>query len=493
MKNVLSRTLLSGTALLLSAGLSAQTFTWYSSTQGSEWEVSKVRMKSSAENSVSLSVDASNEGTRFLNWGTCFNELGWDALNMLTEAERNDVMSRLFSPSGDMRFTIGRFSMNANDYARDWYSCDEVDGDFQLKHFNIERDKQTLVPYIKLAQKYNPDLKFWVSPWSPPSWMKVNHYYSVRSDKKYNTMDPRLDYILFQDSREEQSNLFPRQLAVNDYMIQDPRYLSTYADYFCRFISAYKELDIPIYMVMFQNESWSYTVYPGCAWTPEGIIRFNAEYLGPALKKNHPDVSLYLGTINTNRFDVIDKVLSDSRMPDFIKGVGFQWEGRQILPGIRKKYPDYKYVQTESECGWGSFDWKAAEHTFNIINEYLANGCEEYTFWNAVLSDDGVSGWGWKQNSLIRVDSKSRTLTYTPEYYAVKHYCQAVVSGSRIIAARLTGDAKLPVMVCVRPDGKYAVIAGNLSDKTQNAVVKIGKKYLSVSLKAHSFNTFIEK
>ena len=201
MKNVLSRTLLSGTALLLSAGLSAQTFTWYSSTQGSEWEVSKVRMKSSAENSVSLSVDASNEGTRFLNWGTCFNELGWDALNMLTEAERNDVMSRLFSPSGDMRFTIGRFSMNANDYARDWYSCDEVDGDFQLKHFNIERDKQTLVPYIKLAQKYNPDLKFWVSPWSPPSWMKVNHYYSVRSDKNYNTLDPRLDYIIFQDSR----------------------------------------------------------------------------------------------------------------------------------------------------------------------------------------------------------------------------------------------------------------------------------------------------
>ena len=48
-------------------------------------------------------------------------------------------------------------------------------------------------------------------------------------------------------------------------------------------------------------------------------------------------------------------------------------------------------------------------------------------------------------------------------------------------------------MVCIRPDGKYAVIAGNLSDKSQNAVVKIGKKYLSVSLKAHSFNTFIEK
>ena len=31
---------------------------------------------------------------------------------------------------------FGRLTMNANDYSRTWYSCDEVDGDFDLKHFN---------------------------------------------------------------------------------------------------------------------------------------------------------------------------------------------------------------------------------------------------------------------------------------------------------------------------------------------------------------------
>lgn len=105
-------------------------------------------------------------------------------------------------------------------------------------------------------------------------------------------------------------------------------------------------------MVMFQNESWSYTNYPGCAWTPESIIRFNVEYLAPTLKKRHPEVKVYLGTINTNRYDIIDQVLSDPRMPETIQGVGFQWEGGQILPRLRAKYPQYKYVQTESECGW---------------------------------------------------------------------------------------------------------------------------------------------
>ena len=100
---------------------------------------------------------------------------------------------------------------------------------------------------------------------------------------------------------------------------------------FCKFIDAYKEQGIPISMIMFQNESWSYTNYPGCAWTAEGIIRFNTEYLAPTLKKQHPEVKLYLGTINTNRYEVIDQVLSDPRMPETIEGVGLQWEGGQIF------------------------------------------------------------------------------------------------------------------------------------------------------------------
>jgi glucosylceramidase len=141
------------------------------------------------------------------------------------------------------------------------------------------------------------------------------------------------------DNTEKREDVFPKQLAVNDYMIQDPRYLQTYANYFCKFIDAYKEQGIPIDMVMYQNEAYSYTPYPGCAWTAEGTVRFNVEYLAPTLKKHHPKVKLYLGTFNTNRYDYVDKILSDPRMPQSIEGIGFQWEGGQILPKIRKKYP----------------------------------------------------------------------------------------------------------------------------------------------------------
>ena len=53
--------------------------------------------------------------------------------------------------------------------------------------------------------------------------------------------------------------------------------------------------------------------------------------------------------------------------------MGFQWEGREILPSIRKQHPEWEYICSESECGLGSFDWKAAEHTFELINHYLGN------------------------------------------------------------------------------------------------------------------------
>ncbi len=476
-------------SLLLASQVKSQDVNWVSSKEGNYWKQNKAKLQKSVSSSPDLIIDDKKSSATFQGWGTCFNELGWDALNLLPQNEKDKILQQLFSPEGDLRFTMGRFSMNANDYSRDWYSCDEVDGDFQLNHFNIGRDKTTLIPYIKAAQRYNPKLSFWISPWSPPSWMKVNHYYSVKSSKEYNRMSPLSDVILYEGSTEKNDKVFPQQFTVNDYFIQDERYLKTYANFFCKFIDAYKEQGIPIKKVMYQNEAYSYTIYPGCAWTPEGTIRFNTEYLAPALKEKHPEVALYLGTINTNRYDVVDKILSDPRMSETVKGVGFQWEGGQILPRIREKYPQYKYVQTESECGWGSFDWKSAEHTFGLINHYLGNGCSEYTFWNAILADEGKSAWGWKQNALIRVDSQKKTALYTPEYYAVKHYSRYVSPGSTLLSVKQAGNDKKPVLVFLTPQGKQIIIAGNLGDKEQRLTVKLGAKYLDLMLDAHSLNT----
>ena len=45
-----------------------------------------------------------------------------------------------------------------------WYSYDEVVGDFALEHFSIANDLETLVPFIRNALAYQPDLRLWASP-----------------------------------------------------------------------------------------------------------------------------------------------------------------------------------------------------------------------------------------------------------------------------------------------------------------------------------------
>ncbi|MCM1504006.1 MAG: beta-glycosidase [Muribaculum sp.] len=486
--------------LLMGGQIVAQTFLHYSTTDADRWSVEKtIKSQPSATSSDVVRSDANNPIVTFSRWGTTFNEQDWNALCMLTRDQQDEILSRAFSPDGELGFSLGRISMNANDYAMSWYSCSDVPGDFSLKYFNIDRDKMTIIPYIKAAQKYNPDMTFWMSPWSPPAWMKINNHYAVQSNR-HNDLDPKLDYLLFGDddrSDNEQINpdkkRFPRRLAVQDYFIQSPRYLQTYANMFSKFIDLYAKQGVNIGMVMYQNEAYSYTPYPGCPWTSEGILRFNLEYLFPTLKEKNPGVELCLGTFNTNRYDHVKDLLSDPRMKDNIKGVGFQWEGGQILPKIRDEFPDYRYISTESECGNGNMDWGAGEHTFHLINHYLGNGCSEYNNWNLILPDNGESAWGWRQNALVRVNSADNTYEYVPEWFAYRHYSNFIKEGSKVIGFRPTGAEKTPVLVALNPEGKYVLVAGNFNDEPKSLSVEVGNKYVNLTLAPHSFNSFVEK
>src|ERR1019366_3946718 len=44
----------------------------------------------------------------------------------------------------------------------------------ELYRFSIDHDKQYILPQLRIARKYNPDLYVLASPWSPPGWMKAN-------------------------------------------------------------------------------------------------------------------------------------------------------------------------------------------------------------------------------------------------------------------------------------------------------------------------------
>ena len=186
-----------GLLLTVATTVNAQSVTWISSTEGNVWQKSKVKLQSKSEQNPVLQVDGTENGVVFKNWGTTFNELCWDALGLLTRTEQDEILyNYIFSAKVIYGLRVDEFRWEPMITLVLWYSCDEVEGDFELRYFNINRDKQTIIPFIRAAQKYNPNLTFWISPWCPPSWMKINGDYPVLSSP-FNSLSEKQNYLLY--------------------------------------------------------------------------------------------------------------------------------------------------------------------------------------------------------------------------------------------------------------------------------------------------------
>jgi len=382
--------------------------------------------------------------------------------------ERESVFKSLFDSKEGLKFNIGRMPIGANDYARKWYSLNDSAGDFGMKYFSIDHDRSVLIPYIKEAMKYQPKLKIWASPWSPPAWMKTNKHYANRPGK-------------FNDLKPEGAVLS------GDQFIQEPKYLSAYATYFTRFVKAYQKEGINVYAIHFQNEPYTHNQYPNCSWTPAAMRDFIANYLGPTFTKEKLTTELWLGTWNNDKLANFDIVLSSPEAMKYIAGAGLQWEGKNVINKLHKKYPSVKLMQTESECGEGDFSWKDGEHLFDLIKIYFNGGVTAYNYWNMVLTDKGTSTWGWNQNALIQIDKSSLKVTFTPEYYAFKHFSYFVTPGS----VKIVNIGSFENIVAfVNPKKEVVIVANNLQDNPKTITIKIGAKAFSVTLPAKSFNTF---
>jgi len=437
-------------------GCFAQPVEWVASTADAAWvpqkSIALAANRDDAPHDVDVRIDQRRQTIE--GWGGCFNELGWIALQALAPDVREEVLRNLFAPGAGLNFTICRMPVGASDYATNWYSLADTPGDFALQHFSVERDRALLLPYIKAALRQQPELKVWGSPWSPPAWLKVNQTYNHEGTNR---------------------------------MIQDELHLSTYARYLAKYVRAYREEGVEICAVAVQNEPFASQVFPSCLWSPAELRRFIGRHLGPTFRREKIGAEIWLGTFNNNQFAAFDAVLSDPRARRYIAAAGLQWAGKNALPELHSRYPGLRKIQTETECGDGSCDWRAAEYTFTLMKHYFAHGANLYTCWNMVLDDSGRSTWGWRQNALIVVNPKAGRVTYTPEFHLFKHFGQFVPPGSAKLASTGNFDS---VLAFVTPQSEVIVFAANLQTAPQTVSVKVGNWCFGAALAAKSFNTF---
>lgn len=455
--------------------VSAQKITMYSTTSAERWVEKKYSLDKEATAPADLYIYADSLQQEVVGFGGTFNELGWDALQHLSPAERDKVMASLFAESGT-RFTLGRTPVGASDYALGYYSYNDVRDDFTMRNFSVDRDRYILMPYIKEALKVRSDLKLWASPWTPPLWMKVNEHYSQKSsgiegtDVGHNRLDPNRNML---------GNV------TGFKMMQG--YLQAYALYFSKYVQAYKKNGINIEMIMPQNEiAWT-PCWPSCTWRSEDLAIFVTQYLGPQFEKDSLNTQIWFGTVNYPNPNYMRTFLNQKDVERYVTGAGVQWTGMRALPTIHKEYPQYQYMQTENMCGNGENDWSALEKTWKAVVYSFNNGVSSYIYWNMVLNETGKSAWDWSQNSLVIVDRNNGQVRYTDEYYLMKHLSHFVQPGSHLLKVSENEN-----MLAFRThDGKVAVVVYNPKEEAQPCSLKVGDRKVNVVLKAKSINTLV--
>lgn len=402
----------------------------YTTTAEETWRTTPAEFSQNAAPTTTLSLDE-KEHQEWEGFGGCFNELSQAALLALQETARGKIYDDLFSTASDgLKFNFCRIPLGASDYAQSWYSCNEVNGDYGMRHFSIERDKKYLIPYIHEALRRNPEIRFFASPWSPPTWMKYPQAYNYGA------------------------------------LVWTKENLEAYALYLLKFVQAYDKEGIHISQLHVQNEPMSSQKFPSCIWTGAQFSEFIGKYLGPLFEQSGVQTKIWLGTLNgpetdfrapyTRYNDYANLVLHNPEAYRYIEGISYQWAGKYAVRVTHESFPEKKIIQSENECGDGENTWAYAKYVFELFRNYIADGVCAYVYWNMVLPPKGMSTWGWTQNSLITAGPE---VHYNYEYYVMKHFSGFIEPGSRRLGVK--GHFAGTSVAFQNPDGRIVLVVQN--------------------------------
>jgi glucosylceramidase len=419
--------------------------------------------------SATVTVSDDNEYQTWEGFGGAFNEMGWNFLS--TKAMQDEAIQLLFGADG-INFAWGRIPMGSSDYGMDRYTLNETAGDTAMTNFSIERDREKLIPYIKAAQAVKPNIRFWASPWTPPTWMKSSPYQTPGNP--VNAFD-------------------------GGSMKSDEATLTAHANYFVKFIAAYAAEGIPIEYVAPQNEPNYSQNYPSCIWSASTFTTFIKSYLGPALDAANPTAKIMLGTMSNNGGNadvaVANAVLGDAAAKAYAKVIGVQWgmSDKNQVDNLKSRGAGIPIWLSEHKCGGqpganvatAPNDFNYGKDSWNYIRDAIKNGLTAYNSWNMVL-DKGGKGIDntrvWAQNALLVADAGQ--LTKTPAYYVFRHVSQFVAPGAKRIDAS-GGDA----VAFKNPDGSLVAILFNSGSANANYVVDMAGKKLQFSMPGSGWAT----
>ena len=420
------------------------------------------------ETQVCVFVDPSQKFQTLIGIGGALTDASAETYYKLPAASQQELLKAYYDTINGIGYTLGRTNINSCDFSSDNYTY-VADNDKDLKTFNLAHDEKYKIPLIKeVLAATNNKLKLFVSPWSPPAWMKDN-----------NDM------------------LHGGKLK--------PEFMQSWANYYVKFIKAYQQQNIPVWGLTVQNEPMAKQTWESCIYSAEDERDFIKKYLGPTLAKDG------LGSKNLicwdhNRdliYQRASTILSDPQAAKYVWGIGFHWYETwtgsamefENLHRVAESFPGKSLVFTEG-CA-ESFnesrikEWSLGEHYGNsLINDFNC-GTVAWTDWNILLDEKGGPNHvGNFCFAPVHADTKTGKLIYTNSYYYLGHFSKFIRPGARRIIASSNRD-KLQTTAFINNDGKIAVVVMNASDETIKYNLWINGDAAETTSMPHSIATLV--
>jgi len=455
-------------------------------------KLTKITNFPKADSTIKVSILPEQTFQVITGFGGSFTEATASLLNKLSNEKRKEVIEAYFGETGS-KYSLTRTHINSSDFSLGNYSYAPVKDDMMLKNFSVNEDKDDIIPMIKDAMAVSKDgFKILSSPWTAPPWMKDNN--SWKGGKLL------------------------------------PKYYDTWALFFSKYITAYKEEGIDIWGLTVENEPLGNdSNWESMHFTAQEMTDFVKKHLGPKLEADEHSVKV-LGYDQNRDGELkrwVDVMYADEESSKYFDGTAVHWYAStydyfpDALQYAKSKAPNKHLIQSEAcvdaqvprwkddayywskeakDWGW---DWAPADQkylhpkyvpVFRYARDMIGclnNEVDGWIDWNMVLDRQG--GPNWAKNWCIApviVDPDQDEVYYTPLYYTIAHFSKFIRPGAVRIGFE-NMDKQVMVTAAKNPDGSIAVVLFNPSESSKGIELELNGEQAAFSIAAKAVQTVI--
>jgi len=446
----------------------------YTTAENSSLRLSKTdnlefkELKQPTEKQICVFVNPLKTFQTLLGIGGAISDASAEVFAKLSKEKQQELLNAYYSSDKGIGYSLMRTNINSCDFSSDRYTYIK-EGDKLLKTFNIDHDRKYRIPMIKRATATaGGKMTLYVSPWSPPAFMKSNN------------------------------NLLQGGSLLAEYY-------QPWANYYSKFIKAYEKEGIPIWGLTLQNEPMAIQRWESCIYTAEEERDFLKNYLGPTLaKEGLGDKKIIVWDHNRDLMNQRANILfSDPEASKYAWGMGFHWYetwagGKPMFENVGKvheAYPSKNLIFTEGcvekfDASKYQFWANGVRYGTSMINDFN-NGTVAWTDWNILLDENGGPNHvGNFCFAPVHGDTKTGELIYTPSYYYIGHFSKFIRPNAKRVSTVVSRDSLLSTSF-INSNGKMVTVVMNQSNEKVLYNLCIGTQATEVSILPNAIQTLV--